>query len=134
MKGSWARTTILQFERVYDDRFAPKHGFWRPVIRNVADRFLDCGDLRHGFARIRCENLECSGPRLRYFPTTTRIGYIWIEFFPPAFFGLGCRESLQACGIFVVAPGRPWREVCPVTLSRILPDTGWPPSSFVESQ
>ena len=48
-----------EFERVYDDRFAPKHGFWRPVIRKVADRFLDCGDLRHGFARIRCENPEC---------------------------------------------------------------------------
>jgi hypothetical protein len=22
----------------------------------VADAFLDCGDLRYGFARIRCEN------------------------------------------------------------------------------
>jgi len=48
-----------EFERVYDDRFAEKHGFWRPVVRKVADRFLDCGDLRHGFARIRCENPDC---------------------------------------------------------------------------
>jgi len=48
-----------EFERVYEDRFADKHGFWRPVIRKVADQFLDCGDLRHGFARIRCENPEC---------------------------------------------------------------------------
>ena len=29
------------------------------MIRKVADRFLDCGDLRYGFARIRCENPEC---------------------------------------------------------------------------
>jgi hypothetical protein len=33
------------FERVYDDRFAEKHGFWRPVVRTVGDRSLDCGDL-----------------------------------------------------------------------------------------
>jgi hypothetical protein len=25
-----------QFERVYDDRFADKHGFWRTVIRKIA--------------------------------------------------------------------------------------------------
>jgi hypothetical protein len=42
-----------EFERVYDDRFADKHGFWRTVIRKIVYRFLDCGDLRHGFARIR---------------------------------------------------------------------------------
>ena len=47
------------FEKVYEERFAAKHGFWRPVVRKVADRFLDCGDLRHGFARVRCENPEC---------------------------------------------------------------------------
>ena len=47
------------FEQVYKERFADKHGFWRPVIRKVADRFLNCGDLHHGFARIRCENPDC---------------------------------------------------------------------------
>jgi len=45
-----------EFELVYDDRFAARHGFWRPVIRKVTDRFLDCGDLRHRFARIRCQS------------------------------------------------------------------------------
>lgn len=24
-----------EFERVYDDRFADKHGFWRPLIRKI---------------------------------------------------------------------------------------------------
>ena len=47
------------FERVYEERFAEKHGFWRPVIRKVADRYLDCGDLGHEFARIHCENADC---------------------------------------------------------------------------
>ena len=48
-----------EFEGIYEERFAEKHGFWRPVVRKVADWFLDCGDLRHGFARILCENPEC---------------------------------------------------------------------------
>ncbi len=29
------------------------------MVRRVADAFLDCGDLRHGFARIVCENPDC---------------------------------------------------------------------------
>jgi hypothetical protein len=48
-----------RFEEIYDERFAHSHGHWRPVVRHVADAFLDCGDLRHGFARIACENPEC---------------------------------------------------------------------------
>jgi hypothetical protein len=56
-----------EFERVYEERFADKHGFWRPVVRKVVDRFLDCGDLRHGFARIRCENPDCGHEMLLAF-------------------------------------------------------------------
>jgi hypothetical protein len=37
-----------EFERVYEERFAEKYVFWWPVIRKVADRFPDCGDLRYG--------------------------------------------------------------------------------------
>ena len=49
-----------EFERVYEERFAEKYGFWRPmVVRKVADRFLDCGDLCHEFARIRYEKPDC---------------------------------------------------------------------------
>ena len=28
---------------------------WRPVVAQVADKFLACGVLEHGFARIRCD-------------------------------------------------------------------------------
>ena len=62
-----------EFERVYEERFAEKHGFWRPIIRKVADRFLDCGDLRHGFARIRCENPECRREFLLAFSCACRL-------------------------------------------------------------
>ena len=48
-----------RFEGLYDERFAPTHGHWRLVARKAADAFIDCGDLRHGFARIGCENPEC---------------------------------------------------------------------------
>ena len=41
-------------ETVYDERFAPTYGAWRAVVRDVADQFLACGILDHGFARVRC--------------------------------------------------------------------------------
>ena len=43
-----------EFERVYDERFQPNYGYWRPAIRSAMDKFLKCGDLREGFARVRC--------------------------------------------------------------------------------
>ncbi len=42
------------FQAVYDQRFARKFGFWRPIIGKTVDQFLRCGDLREGFARVRC--------------------------------------------------------------------------------
>ncbi len=44
-----------RLETVYDERFARTCGEWRPVVREVADKFLACGILEHGFARIRCD-------------------------------------------------------------------------------
>ena len=43
-----------EFVRVYDERFQPKYGYWRPVIRTAIDKYVKCGDLREGFARVRC--------------------------------------------------------------------------------
>ena len=43
-----------EFEQVYPERYGMRFGFWRPVIRGAIDKFLECGDLRHGFARVRC--------------------------------------------------------------------------------
>ena len=41
-----------RLQTVYDDWFAPVYGEWRPVAGEVADKFLACGVLDHGFARI----------------------------------------------------------------------------------
>jgi len=42
------------FERAYPALFQARYGFWRPVIRRAVDKFLKCGDLKEGFARVRC--------------------------------------------------------------------------------
>jgi hypothetical protein len=44
---------LQRLQTVYDDRFAREYGPWRPVVTQVADKFLACGGLDHGFARIR---------------------------------------------------------------------------------
>lgn len=48
-------------QTVYDERFAHEYGPWRPVMGEVADKFLACGILAHGFARVRCDDCahEC---------------------------------------------------------------------------
>ena len=45
---------LPEFERCYDQRYANRYGPWRPIIGDVARRFLRCGDLHFGFARIQC--------------------------------------------------------------------------------
>ncbi len=39
-------------ERVYDERFAKQYGFFWTYIRQVIRRYLDCGILHNGFARV----------------------------------------------------------------------------------
>ena len=43
-----------EFERVYPERFQERYGVWRPVVADAVADFLKCGDLREGFARVRC--------------------------------------------------------------------------------
>ena len=41
-------------ERVHEDRFEATHSPLRRAARRAAGRFLDCGLLEYGFARVRC--------------------------------------------------------------------------------
>jgi Transposase zinc-binding domain len=55
-----------QFEAVYEERYQERYGFWRPIIGTVVRKFLECGDLKQGFARVRCpkcrEEFSCLTP------------------------------------------------------------------------
>lgn len=42
------------FEKNYEERFEQSYGFFRQVVRDVVRDYLKCGDLRQGFARVRC--------------------------------------------------------------------------------
>jgi hypothetical protein len=52
------RDYFNEFERVYSERFQERYGFWRPVIRTSIDKFLKCGDVKEGFARVRCPDCQ----------------------------------------------------------------------------
>jgi len=56
----------------YEDRFQKEYGFLRPIIKEVVERSLDCGNPNCGFARFRCpackrEFLLCFSCRTRGF-------------------------------------------------------------------
>jgi putative transposase/transposase-like zinc-binding protein len=46
-----------EFLQVYSERYQPRYGVLRDVIPEVVGKFLECGDLEKGFARVRCP--EC---------------------------------------------------------------------------
>ena len=37
-----------------DEHFSRQYGFWGSYLEQVIYRYLDCGDLRNGFARVKC--------------------------------------------------------------------------------
>ncbi|WP_434479315.1 IS91 family transposase [Gemmatimonas sp.] len=47
---------LHRLQTVYDERFAREYGPWCSVVAQVAEKFLACGILDHGFARIRCDD------------------------------------------------------------------------------
>lgn len=54
----------------YEERFEPKAGPLRSVVRPTVEAFLDCGRLHGGFARIRCPS--CKDEHLLAFSCQSR--------------------------------------------------------------
>jgi len=58
-----------------DEHFSDQYGFWRPYIQRVIHRYLDCGDLHNGFARVMHKDcgheyfLAFSCKRIHYCPS-----------------------------------------------------------------
>jgi hypothetical protein len=46
------------FLESYEERYQSRYGFLRPVIPDVVNKFLDCGNLERGFARVRCDHCK----------------------------------------------------------------------------
>jgi hypothetical protein len=44
-----------QFETEYAERYERIYGFLRPAVGFAVSKFLKCGDLREGFARVHCD-------------------------------------------------------------------------------
>jgi len=54
----------------YETLFQRRYGYLRPVVQEVVERYLDCGNPMCGFARIRCP--ECAREYLLTFSCKTR--------------------------------------------------------------
>lgn len=48
---------FTKFALDYGEKYSRSHGFLRPVVSDVVASYLKCGDLKEGFARVRCP--EC---------------------------------------------------------------------------
>ena len=57
-------------EQVYDERFSKQYGFFRRYVAQVIYRYLDCGILHNGFARVKCG--ECGHEYLLAFSCKRR--------------------------------------------------------------
>ena len=51
-------------------REANEDGFFRPIVKEVVEKYLNCGNPRCGFARIRCP--DCAEERLVMFSCRIR--------------------------------------------------------------
>jgi hypothetical protein len=47
-----------EFGEAYPEAYQPRYGILRPIIPEVVHKFLECGNLERGFARIRCDHCE----------------------------------------------------------------------------
>jgi ribosomal protein S27E len=59
-----------EFVAEFENRFEREYGYFRPVIQELVEKYLDCGNPKCGFARIRCP--DCGTERLLTFSCKTR--------------------------------------------------------------
>ena len=59
-----------QFLHEYENQFERLHGYLRPIVKEVVDKYLDCGNPKCGFARIKCS--DCGREKLLMFSCKVR--------------------------------------------------------------
>ncbi len=63
---------FAEFSTVYDERFAHRYGYWRPVIAEVVEKYLACGILdtaSPACAVVRARTSICSRSRASAAPS-----------------------------------------------------------------
>ena len=60
-----------EYEKIYPDRYEPEYGYLRKRVMEVIYKFLDCGILEHGMARVYCK--ECGHDFFVTFSCKTRV-------------------------------------------------------------
>ena len=46
------------FVNNYKEKFDKKYGYFREVVNHVVEEYISCGDLKQGFARIKCPDCK----------------------------------------------------------------------------
>ena len=45
-----------KLEGIWDDTYKKQYGFWRPYVTDIFYKFMNCGDPKLGFARVKCHD------------------------------------------------------------------------------
>jgi ribosomal protein S27E len=61
---------LERFLSEYESRFERDYGYFRPIIKEVVEKYLDCDNPHCGFARVRCR--ECGSEFLLCYSCKTR--------------------------------------------------------------
>jgi ribosomal protein S27E len=59
-----------ELENKWEDNYQHNFGYWRHHITDVIYKYLDCGDLHCGFARVKCK--DCNNEYLLPFSCKKR--------------------------------------------------------------
>jgi hypothetical protein len=50
-----------RFLAEYENRFEKEYGYLRPIIKELVEKYIDCGNPKCGFARVRCQDCGSDG-------------------------------------------------------------------------
>lgn len=45
-----------ELESIWDEKYQNRYGYWRSCVTDIIYKYLDCGDLKLGFARVKCSD------------------------------------------------------------------------------
>jgi len=49
---------FCDFVQEYPAKYEKKYGLLKPIVEEVVNQYIDCGDLTRGFARVRCDTCK----------------------------------------------------------------------------